>query len=200
MHWVSAFIGSIIVFISSLLGIHPTNSLVEKTTPVSVSTPSTKTDNVNIPSPKPTIVENSNSLSWTPPSSTNQIYSIRDGKVFVQSGGNPLEVSGADAVTFMVTFASNNHNVKNTDFASLIYRYAKDKNTVYYRSLVDGDLIPVNDIDVLTFVVVDRGDAYDSQDKNHKYFASGIACEDPTRKTCSLYNGPGTGKGHWYQN
>lgn len=81
----------------------------------------------------------------------------------------------------------------------LAYSYAKDKNNVYYRTRIDGSVSVVQNADPGTFVVIQGQADYDAQDKNHKFFAAGIVCEDPTKKTCVLEDGPGARNGHWFQ-
>ncbi|MEO7529932.1 MAG: DKNYY domain-containing protein [Sediminibacterium sp.] len=193
MSWIALFFTGLVTSIGTFLGIHSpvpvANDLIVQ---VASSTESIKPKVKDV-----TPVNKPPRIPWVTPGLSNPYLSVRDGKVYVKEEGEFTEVVGADAVTFLVSDDSVTSKLNN-DY--LIYKYAKDKNTVYFRTRTTGALIPLSGIDVNTFVVVNGGDIYDSQDKNHKYFEAGVICEDLTKKMCYLYEGPGGGYGHWYQN
>ena len=138
------------------------------------------------------VVNYVSAVPWVAPVATDSIYLERDGRIYVNDPDVKVELSEADVATFVVPDSS-------IAGAGLAYSYAKDKNNVYYRTRIDGSVSHVRNADPATFIVISGQTDYDAQDINHKFFAAGIICEDPTKSACVLEDGPGSGYGHWFQ-
>src|SRR6185503_4044872 len=111
-------------------------------------------------------------VPWVKPAQTDSLFFEKNGKIYLknESLGSTDELEDADAATFVVPDAS-------VAVTALALTYAKDKNHVYYRTVIDGTAWPIKYADPATFELITGSSDYDAQDKNHKYFLSWIACE-----------------------
>ncbi|MBC7836509.1 DKNYY domain-containing protein [Acetobacteraceae bacterium] len=143
----------------------------------------------------PSILETSRASStvpWIPLSQTNSIFFEKERKVYVLVEQTwEEEIVNADPLTFVVPD-------ENIGGRRLAYMYAKDKNNVYYRSIISGEVRVIPEADLISFQAVAGQDDFTAQDKNHRYLADWIICEDVTKKTCEFWDGPGIQNGHWF--